>query len=107
MANNKQFLVLLTLVLLTLLLRDLPYLNVIFVSRIWLIYFAILLFVIFAGIKFRVTLLWFVTFVLLCATFALTILRLSFFAESIGVLIYFLLWAIVIHRLIGFVKDRR
>ena len=106
MLSNKQIFILLILVIFALFLRDLPYVNVLFTSRIWVIYFAILLYVLFAGIKFRMTVLWFMTFVLLCATFALTILRLSFFAESIGVLIYFLLWAIVLYRLIGFVKDR-
>ncbi len=107
MVNSKQLFVLLILVLLTLLLRDLPYLNIVFISRIWLIYVAILLFVILVSIKFRVILLWYVTFALFFIAFVLTLARLPFFAESIGVFIYFLLWAIVIHRLISFVKGRR
>lgn len=95
------------LIVLTLFLRDLPYLNVLFISRIWLIYFAILLFVLLAGIKFRVTIMWIATYLLFGWAFVLTVLRLPFFAEFIGVFIYFLLWAIVFHRLIGFYKDKR
>lgn len=106
MLSNKQIFILLILVLLTLFLRDLPYLNVLFISRIWLMYFAILLFVLFAGIKFRATIIWLATYVLLGVAFVLTILQLPFFAEFIGVLIFFLLWAIVVHRLIGFFKDK-
>ncbi len=107
MLSNKQIFILLILVMLALLLRDVPYLNILFISRIWLIYFAILLFVLFAGIKFRVTIIWLATYMLFGTAFVLTILRLPFFAEFIGVLIFFLLWTIVIHRLIGFFKDKR
>ena len=105
--RSKQFFVLLILILLTLLLRDLPYVNVVFISRIWLIYFAILFFVLLAGIKFRVILLWYSTFVLLIAAFVLALMGLPFFSESVGMLIYFSLWAVVIHALIGFAKERR
>ena len=107
MINGKQFFVLLILILLTLLLRDLPYLNVVFISRIWLIYFAILFFVILASIKFRVILLWYATFALFLVAFVLTLMRLPFFSESAGILIYFSLWAIVIHVLVAFIKRKK
>lgn len=107
MINNKQLFALSILILLTLFLRDLPYINIVFISRLWLIYFAILMFVILATIKFRVILLWYVTIALFIGAFVLTLMRLSFFAESIGVLIYFSLWVIIIHRLIGFTKGRQ
>lgn len=107
MTNSKQLFILLIFILLTLLLRDLPYLNVALISKIWLIYFAILFFVILSSVKFRVILLWYLTFALFFISFVLTLMPLPFFAESIGILIYFSLWAIVIHKLIGFAKDRR
>lgn len=107
MGNSKQLLVPLTLVLLALLLRDSPYLNTIFINRIWFFYFASLLFVFLIVVKFRVVLLWYMTLGLFIIAFILTLMRLDFFAELIGVLIYFSLWAIVFHRLIGFVKDKQ
>lgn len=107
MVNSKQLFVFLILILVTLLLRDLPYVNVVFISRLWLVYFAILMFVILASLKFRVTILWYTTIALFVMSFMLTLMRLPFFAESVGVLIYFFLWIIVIHRLIEFAKDRR
>lgn len=107
MVSSKKFLMLFILILLTLFLRDLPYLNVTFIGKMWLIYFALLLFIILVSIRFRVMFFWYATFVLFFAAFVLTLLRLPFFAESVGVLIYFLLWAIVIHRLMSFIKGWR
>ena len=107
MLSSRQLFVLLILILLTLFFRDLPYVNVVFISSFGLIYFAILMFVILAIIKFRVILLWYLTFALFIIAFVFTLARLPFFAESIGVLIYASLWVIIIHRLIGFTKGRR
>lgn len=104
MINSKQLFVLLILILLTLFLRDLPYLNVIFISRIWLVYFALLFFVILSLLKFRVIFLWYGIFTLFLIVGMLTIMHLPFFSESIGVLIYFSFWAIVIHKLVSVVK---
>src|SRR5574341_2244881 len=104
MLDGKKLLLLFILVVFTLFLRDLPYVNVTFISRMWLIYFALLLFIVLISIKFRVGFLWFAIFLLSTVAFVLTFMRLPFFAESIGILIYFFLWAILIHRLIGFVK---
>jgi len=107
MVSNKQLFVLLTLVILTLLLRDSPYMNVLFIGRIWLFYFAILLFLIFIAIKFKVVFLWYGAFILCILAFVFVVLRLPFFAELNGVLIYFALWIIVIHKLIDFVRNKR
>lgn len=107
MINSKQLFVLLILILVTLLLRDLPYANVVFISKLWLVYFAILIFVILVTIKFRVRVLWYTTIALFVMAFVLTLMRLPFFAESIGVIIYFSLWVIIILRLISFAKERQ
>lgn len=107
MLSGKKLLTLFILILLTLFLRDLPYVNVTFIGKMWLIYFALLLFTILVSIRFRVIFLWYATFVLFFAALILTLLRLPFFAESVGVLIYFLLWAIVIYRLMSFIKGWR
>ncbi len=107
MISTKQFYFLLTLVLFTLFLRDLPYLNVIFISRMWLVYFALLFFVVLSILKFRVIFLWYGIFILLSIAGMLTIMHLPFFSESIGILIYFSFWTIIIHKFIGFVKGKK
>lgn len=106
MSSNRQFVLFFIFILLTLFLRDLPYFNVLFINRLWFVYFVLLLFVLFARADFRVTVLWLVTFILFLVAIVLTVIKFLFFAETIGIFIYFLLWMIVIYRLIGFVRKQ-
>lgn len=105
MITTKHVLWLSILILVTLLMRDLPYVNVIIINKIWIFYLILLLLVGLSSIRFKVSLVTYATFALFFIAFILTLLKLSFFAEAIGVLIYFSLWVILIHKMIAFFRE--
>lgn len=107
MMTLKHFFMLTVLILITLLMRDLPYINVVFIGKIWILYLLILLFVVLSSIKFRFALVTYGTVLLFVIVAVLTLLSLIFFAEAIGVLIYFSLWILVIHEIFSFYKEQR
>lgn len=89
------------LILFTLFLRDLPYINVFVIGKIWIVYLIILLLLLITIIKFNVSIISYVTGALLLASLVLTLLDLSFFAEMIGVFIYFSLWIIFLYKMMS------
>ncbi|OGG24524.1 hypothetical protein A3A79_05060 [Candidatus Gottesmanbacteria bacterium RIFCSPLOWO2_01_FULL_43_11b] len=107
MPTIKQLFGLSIVIVITLLLRDLPYANVIFINKIWLLYLLILLLIILSSMKFKVTLVSYLTGFLFFVAFLLTLLKLTFFAEAIGALIYFSLWIVLVHQIILFYRQSR
>lgn len=105
MFNNKYLYLVSLLVLFTLLIRDLPYVNVAIIGRMWIIYLFILLVILLTSIKFKYSLFLYATFVLFFAAFVLTILTLGFIADAIGVLIYFSLWVLLVHAILEFMNS--
>ena len=105
MVTLKHILWLCIFILVTLLLRDLPYVNVVIINKMWIFYLIILLLVGLSSIKFKVSLVTHTTFALFLIAFILTILKLNFFAEGIGILIYFSLWVILIHKMVTFFRE--
>lgn len=105
MVTLKHILWLCIFILVTLLLRDLPYVNVVIINKMWIFYLIILLLVGLSSIKFKVSLVTYTTFALFLIAFILTILKLNFFAEGIGILIYFSLWVILIHKMVSFFRE--
>lgn len=89
-------------ILFSLLLRDLPYMNLIFIDKMWILYLLILLLVFLSSIKFQVTIVSYVTALLFLVSFVLTVLKFTFFAEAIGSLIYFSLWVLLVHKIISY-----
>lgn len=107
MPTVKQLFILSMLILITLFLRDLPYINVVIINKMWILYIVILLLVLLSSIKFRVVVVSYLTGVLFFTAFVLTLLKLNFFAEAIGALVYFFLWILFIHRLITYHREMR
>lgn len=105
MISQKHLVWLSILILLTLLLRDLPYVNVIVIKKMWIFYLLILLFVALSSIKFKVSLVAYATVFMFLVAFILTLLQLNFFADGIGTLIYFSLWIIFIHKTVTFFRE--
>ena len=106
MFNNKYLYLISLLILFTLLIRDLPYINVAIIGRIWIIYLLILLVILLTSIKFKYSLFLYATAILFFVAFLLTILTLGFMADAIGVLIYFSLWVLLIHAILEFRNSR-
>lgn len=92
---KKLFLYIL-LILATLFLRDLPYFNVLFIHQLWIVYFILLLILLFTSIKFDRRIVVGASFFLLLVALVLTLLKMSFFADAVGVFLYFLLWFIAV-----------
>lgn len=91
MDKQKKLTLVLFLAILSLILREMPYINIFVVRQLWLFYPFLLFFLIFPlPIKAFILSLVFVFF----AALILTYLKLTYFAELTGVLIYFLLWII-------------
>ncbi len=96
---------LVVLVLITLLVRDLPYFNVLVINRIWIVYLLALLLIFLSNIRFHVRYVVYFTLALFVVGLVLTLLRLTFFADGVGVIIYFALWIILIHRIFLYFKQ--
>lgn len=88
------------LILFTLLIRDLPYVNVAIINRMWIVYLVILLVTVLSSLKFRYAPVLLVTCALFFIAYILTILSIVFVADAIGILIYFSIWILLIHLIV-------
>jgi len=95
------------LMLMTLLLRDLPYVNVIVINKMWILYVGMVLLVAFSRIRFKFSIVFYGTVALFVASFILTLLGLTFVAEGIGIFIYFALWILLLHAIGSYVRKSR
>ena len=106
MFNNKYLFFITLLVLLTLLIRDLPYVNVAIIGRMWIVYLLILLVVILTSLRFKYTLVLGATYFLFLIALTFTLLSIPFIADAIGVLVYFSLWILFCHDLITTLRKK-
>ena len=106
MRNNKYLYLISLLVLFTLLIRDLPYINVAIIGRIWILYLLILLVVVLTSLKFQYQLVLWATYLLFVVAFVFTLLAIPFVAESIGILIYFALWVLLGHAVLTSIRKK-
>ena len=102
MRKDIKMLVFSALLLAALFLRDVPYLNILFVTRAYLFYIALFLFLfppkstrfLFPGIV-----------LLLFLSLMFTILKFTEIAELLGVIMYFALWILVLSRILLYLKS--
>lgn len=92
---NKLF-VYLMIILLTLFLRDLPYFNVYVIRQLWLVYFLLFLTAIFSNLKISSNAVLSLSLLFLLAMLVLSLLKFTFFAEAMGIFLYFLFWILII-----------
>lgn len=102
LVSKKFFLFIVSLLLIALILRDIPYINILSANRIWLVYTFLLIFLIFPREGHSML---FLAIFLLFITLALTLFNLTNLAEAFGVIIYFLVWAIVVVRIFSLRKQ--
>lgn len=101
--EKTKILLILVLLLLSLVFRELPYVNVLVAGKLWIFYGLLLLVLIFVR-KIRNLPLVLLGIFFLFIAFLLTLFNLNFFAEILGLGIYFLLWLAVILKIIDFLK---
>lgn len=106
MTNDRKLLFAFLFVTLILLLRDTPYLNILVINRLWIVYILVLAIIAFLFIPRREGYLIPVLFFALFLSLILILTGITFVAEVIGIVIYVLLWLIVVHKVIAFVRER-
>lgn len=102
MRKDIKIFVFVVLLLVALFLRDVPYLNIVFVPRMYLIYIA-LFFFLFPPKTTRT--LFFGILLLLFLTIIVTVLQFMLTAELLGVILYFVLWVLVLSRIVSYIKS--
>lgn len=102
MIKHIKLLILLTAIILSLLVRELPYINVLFISKLWIFY--ILLFFFLYPPK-RMGFIIFMIFLLLGIIVICSILDLGVFAEVIGSFVFVLLCIFFGLKLFYFLKE--
>lgn len=101
---SKRFYIFFLFLVATLFLRDVPYVNVFIINKIWIIY--ILLFMVFILPPISQKHLLMMLFMLLPLALIFTLFKLIIASEIIGVLIYVMLIGVVVYRFFSLLKER-
>lgn len=96
MLSYKKILILLMLTLIILITRDLPYVNVFIIDKVWMIYLAMLFLLYFpTNIKFY----YFATGFFIFLDLLASLIHLPIISEILGILIFILLWILLIFKI--------
>lgn len=106
MTNDRKLLVAFLFVTLILLLRDTPYLNVLIINKLWIVYILVVAIIGFFFIPRNKTYLITALFFLLFLAPILTLTGITIAVEVIGIIIYVLLWFFVLQKIIFLVKEK-
>lgn len=105
MLNNRNIIIFLFFILATLFLRDVPYFNVLFINKLWILYFFMFVFFLIYVFRAKLKYLLYSCLVLIIPTLFFLLIKLGYFAETVGVVVYFFLWVVVIDKIRSLVKD--
>lgn len=120
MIHNKKTYFFLSLILFVLLLRDLPYINILVIDKVWILYVFILLLLALWSIRIKIRFIIYFSFIILVISLFLSIiqmprlfegfkivryLQLPSFLEGVGIVIYFFLLIFVIYKIYFFTKS--
>lgn len=107
MTDDRRLILAFLFITLILLLRDTPYLNVLIIDKLWIVYVLVVAIIAFFFIPrkegYLITALFFFLFLALI----LILTGITFAAEVIGIIIYILLWFIVIQKIIYLVRSEK
>lgn len=106
MTNDRRPIVALLFIMLILLLRDTPYLNILIINKLWIVYLLVVAIIAFFFIPRNKGYLTIALFVSLFLALILILTGITFVAEVIGIILYVLLWLIVLHKVTSFVRER-
>lgn len=92
MENNRKTFLFFWILLITLLLRDVPYINIIFINQLWIVYLLLLIIYIFSNVTIYFKHVFFTSLFFFVIAMVLSLYRLSFIAEAVGILLYLFFW---------------
>ena len=92
--SANQITILVLAILFTLLLRDLPYFNIIFISKMWIVYLVLFLAILLPRIRIKFSTFFYIAITLFGIGLISTLLQLKLFAETMGIILYFSLWVV-------------
>ena len=91
---GNQVTILVLAILFTLLLRDLPYFNVIVISKMWIVYLFLFLVILLSRIRVKIATFYIIIMLLYGVALVSSLFILKFFSESIGIILYISLWIV-------------
>lgn len=100
MEHNRKMFFFIWILLITLLLRDIPYINVLFINHLWIVYLLILFFFLFSNVRISLRHVLYATLLFFAGAFTLSLFRFVFMAEAVGILLYFFFWIIFVLKLL-------
>ncbi len=106
MSDRRLLIAFLFTTLILLLLRDVPYINVYIINKLWVAYVLLILVIVFFFIPRKESYLWGTLFFLPFIALIFTLLRIKIAAEVIGVVLFLILWLAVLLKIISFVREK-
>lgn len=107
MTNDRKLFLIFLLLTFILLLRDTPYLNILVIDKLWIIYVLIIAAFAFFFIPKKKIYLLIALFLLLLGALILTFMGIEIAAEVIGIVLYAILWFIVLQTIFVLVQGKR
>lgn len=103
MNNVKKIILVIALLILLLLIRDVPYLNIFVINKVWIGYI-ILLFFLFPPKN--VKHLFYLTAFFFCMGVLFVFINFPLISEAQGIILYFLLWIVLVLKIKELLKDK-
>lgn len=107
MTNDRKLLIAFLFVTLILLLRDTPYLNVLVINKLWIVYILVVAIIAFFFIPRKEGYLITALFSALFLALILIFTGITFAAEVIGIIVYVLLWFVILHKVIFLIREKK
>ncbi|EKD65342.1 MAG: hypothetical protein ACD_50C00116G0007 [uncultured bacterium] len=107
MIDHKKLVLFFSISVVLLFLRDTPYLNVLIIEKLWLIYLLLLFWIFSNFIPKRTGIFFFAAVVLFLIALIFSLLKIEIVAEAIGIVIYVLLWLIVLQKIVYLVRSEK
>ena len=106
MINNRNTVIFLLFILVTLFLRDVPYLNVFFVNKLWIFYLFLLAFFLIYMLRAKLKYLIYLCLALIIPTLLFILVKLNYFADAVGIFVYFFLWIVVAVKIYSLIRSK-
>lgn len=104
--NDRRLLMAFLFITLILLLRDAPYLNVLIVDKLWIVYILLISVIVFSFVPRKQIYLTGVLFLLPFTALIFSLLKISIGSEVVGVIFYFFLWLVVLGKVFAFMREK-
>lgn len=104
--NDRRLIIAFLFIIFTLLLRDAPYLNVLIINKLWIVYLLLISLIVFSFVPRKKIYLWATLFFFpfIALIFALT--KITIAGEVVGVIFYSSLWFIAVYKIFSFMREK-